>query len=111
EVAIQVEGNTTNDTARQAHVEITDQALVNSTYTPANISVEPGQQVVWTNNGTYGHTVTFENETLESSDLIAPGGNYTLTLPEDLAPGEYAYHDTATGVAEPGQGILYIPAA
>lgn len=60
-------------------------------FDPAELEVEPGDTINWTNLDQYGHTVTFQNETLEIDEDVAAGEYFNWTVPEDLAPGTYEY--------------------
>jgi plastocyanin len=67
-------------------------AMINTTFEPNEITVQPGTTVVWTNEDTFAHTVTsgageiadgmFDSGTLES------GQTYEYTFDE---PGIYEY--------------------
>ena len=43
---------------------------------PAQVNVSKGQEVVWTNNDSVNHTVTFQDGSVTSGN-IAPGGTFT----------------------------------
>jgi plastocyanin len=66
-------------------------------YSPDNATVVVGvnNTLVWTNNDSLGHTVTFTSvppgATVSNSDLIGPNQTFTLTL---TVPGTYHYFDT-----------------
>lgn len=64
-------------------------------FSPQAITVNAGDTVVWTNEGTTDHTVNADNG-LFNSGLIAPGGSFSETL---SAGGTYAYHDQSYGAA------------
>ncbi len=49
-----------------------------------------GMEVIWTNNDSMAHTVTFDNGMADSGS-IAPGGTFAFFFTK---PGTYAYHCT-----------------
>ena len=57
-------------------------------FTPATLTVAPGQPIVWINNDSIPHTITSDDGQWDSGEL-APGKQFTLTLHQ---PGTYAYH-------------------
>ena len=69
-----------------SQVRIEDFAFV-----PANIVVEAGTTVTWTNYDGVGHTVTSDEGDELDSDLL--GGNETFSHTFD-EPGAYRYHCT-----------------
>lgn len=75
--------------------------IQNFMYDPSERTVHPGDNITWENADAATHTVTFDNETLGDSGDIESGENYTLTVPEDIEPGTYAYtcthHPTMEG--------------
>jgi YVTN family beta-propeller protein len=57
-------------------------------FAPATITVQPGQEITFTNDDPVAHTSTSATGTWDSGD-IAPGGSFKTTLQQ---PGTYAYH-------------------
>lgn len=82
--------------AGAASVEIIDFA-----YAPQVITVAPGQALVFTNADLDEHTVTSETSDVLVSDVIPPGGQFSVTLDE---PGTYDYvctiHEFMSGSVE-----------
>ena len=64
-----------------------------SSFDPAIITVKAGTQVIWTNEDTIAHRVTYTNKTAGSfeSPGIDPGKVYAKTFYE---PGRYEYADS-----------------
>lgn len=67
---------------------IVDVDIPGFSFSPANISVEIGTTVRWTNNHTIVHTSTSDDGVWDSGN-INPGNNYSFTF---LATGVYPYH-------------------
>jgi plastocyanin len=63
-------------------------AVLNTTFSPAELSVALGTTVVWTNEGAQPHTVASDEGIFESG-VLEFGGTYEFTFHE---PGEYPYH-------------------
>jgi plastocyanin len=67
-------------------------------YTPANVTIHPGDTVTWTNSGKEAHTVTADDDSWGTDDL-EPGQSFSQTF---TTPGTYSYscilHDNQTGV-------------
>ena len=63
-------------------------AISGYAFTPATLSVEAGQPIVWTNKDPVPHTVTSADGLWDSGE-VQPGASFTLTL--DHA-GAYKYH-------------------
>jgi YVTN family beta-propeller protein len=57
-------------------------------FTPATITVKPGQAITFTNSDPVAHTATSLTAAWDSGDL-SPGGTFTTTLQQ---PGTYAYN-------------------
>jgi len=70
------------DIATQS-VSINDNA-----FEPANLTIQPGQTVKWTNNGKHQHTVTSDKGDWGSAEL-APGQTFTATFTK---AGTFDYH-------------------
>jgi plastocyanin len=63
-------------------------SIIDFAYQPASAIVPAGDQVIWTNDDSFTHTVTFDAPAMGSGPL-SPGAKYTLTTG---VPGHYAYH-------------------
>lgn len=83
--------------AATINVSITD-----STYVQKNLTIQPGDTVVWTNNGTAPHTMTGDNGSFGSATL-QPGQTYSQVF---TAAGAYPYycqfHGNKGGVGQSG---------
>jgi plastocyanin len=55
---------------------------------PRTLKVKVGTTVIWTNQDVTSHTVTFDDGSVESGELV-PGESYEFTF---TAPGTYNYH-------------------
>ncbi|MEJ2202793.1 MAG: cupredoxin family copper-binding protein [Gemmatimonadota bacterium] len=64
--------------------------IANLNFSQADVMVDVGTTVVWTNRDPLHHSVTAEEGGFDS-DLIDPRGSFALTFD---APGTYAYHCT-----------------
>jgi plastocyanin len=75
--------------ARAANPDSVD--IVNLAYNPAELSVQVGHTVTWTNNDGLGHTATSDAGAPAAFDssTIAPSGTFQFTF--DVV-GTYAYH-------------------
>jgi plastocyanin len=70
-------------------------------YEPAQVTVDPGDTVVWVNNKAFPHNVVFDKvpggdaalaKSLSSAKLLSKGGQeYSVTFPADAPAGEYSY--------------------
>ena len=56
-------------------------------FSPADITVKPGDTVVWTNNDLVAHTVTSKDGTFDSK-VIPPGATFKLVARKK---GDFAY--------------------
>jgi plastocyanin len=61
------------------------------TYSPDEITVKAGTQVVWTNTGAVAHTVTADDGTSFDSGSVDPNASFTLA---PTMAGTFAYHCT-----------------
>jgi plastocyanin len=61
------------------------------TYSPGEITVKVGTQIVWTNTGAVAHTVTADDLTSFDSGTIDPKATFKLT---PAMAGTFAYHCT-----------------
>jgi len=75
-------------------------AIVDYSFTPANVTVKVGSSVVWTNGGSVAHTVTADDGSFASGQLASPtgggiygggsaGGSFSRMF---SAAGTYTYH-------------------
>ena len=69
--------------AESASVTIADLA-----YSPTEISVAAGSEITWTNDDKAPHTVTFDDEGVDSSEELKTGDTFSTTFDE---AGTYAY--------------------
>ena len=72
-------------------------------FQPVNLTVKPGDTVNWVVNKVPPHNVIFDDKAIPGKDKdlakslshpqleMAPGKGYELTIPKDLAAGEYSY--------------------
>lgn len=80
-------GSNPND---QTPVEgVTQVRLEDFAFAPANIVVDAGTTVTWTNEDNVGHTVTSDDGDELDSPLFGRNETFTHTFTE---PGTYAYH-------------------
>ncbi len=70
-------------------------SVLDNSYSPQNVNIDPGDTVVWTNYGSLSHTVMADSGIFTSSTLN-PGVNFAYTF---NTPGTYAYHDQSYGSA------------
>jgi len=59
-------------------------------FSPANVTVQAGSKVVWTNNSDAPHTVTADDSAFDSGSF-SENGTFEQTFD---TPGEFAYHCT-----------------
>jgi plastocyanin len=87
------DGGEASDAPRQANVTMQDFA-----FDKPEVSVAPGGQVTWRNEGGALHTATFDDVKLESvkerfdTKRVQPGAQASLKAPEE--PGSYTYRCT-----------------
>lgn len=72
-------------------------------YDPATVSIQAGNTVVWTNEGTLLHTVTADDGSFNSSFDLMPGSEYTHLFTQ---PGTYAYSCLIHGAPQVGTIIV-----
>ena len=65
-----------------------DVAIMNFAFIPADLTVNPGDTVRWTNNDVVPHTSTSDTGVWDSGTL-QNGDTYTLSLSD---PGDFPYH-------------------
>ena len=70
-------------------------SILDNSYSPQNLTINPGDTVVWTNFGSVAHTVAADNNAFVSSSMN-PGVNFSYTF---NSPGIYPYHDQSYGSA------------
>jgi plastocyanin len=63
--------------------------ILDSGYSPATVTIRPGERVIWFNGGTRNHTATSDSGTQISSGTITPGEELAM---EFSKPGTYHYH-------------------
>jgi len=79
-----------SDPSDEAAVEgVTQVRLENIAFSPANIIVDAGTTVTWTNYDSAGHTVTSDDGDDLKSPLVGQNGTFSRTFD---VPGEYYYH-------------------
>jgi plastocyanin len=57
-------------------------------FEPAAAAIQPGDTIMWTNEGNQPHTVTSDDGQFDS-EVLNPGDSFTFTFPE---AGTYTYH-------------------
>jgi plastocyanin/peptidoglycan hydrolase-like protein with peptidoglycan-binding domain len=93
---VSVSGATLPNTQPLAQVVV---HMANIAYAPANLSVSPGTTVVWTNDDSVQHTVTF-NSGLIDSGPINPGQSFSTLFTQS---GTFPYYCKLHGA--PGSGM------
>ena len=85
-------GGRGSDPDAEAPVQgVTEVRLEDFAFAPANIVVEVGTTVTWTNEDSIGHTVTSDEGDELDSEILGEGETFSHTFTE---PGEYRYHCT-----------------
>jgi len=85
-------GGAGSDPSKETPVEaVTDVRMVNFAFAPANIIVDVGTTVTWTNDDAVPHTVTSDDGGELNSELLNPGDTFSHAFD---TPGAYAYHCT-----------------
>lgn len=83
-------GGQGSDPADETAVEgVTQVRLQDFAFSPANIVVDVGTTVTWTNYDGVAHTVTSDEGEELKSPLFGQDGTFSYTFDE---PGEYFYH-------------------
>ena len=78
---------------RPATTKVTIEAM---RFSPAEITVKPGDTILWTNNDIVAHTVTSQTGAFDSN-LIPPGGTWKFVVKKTGAFGyKCSYHPTMT---------------
>ena len=70
-------------------VGVTEVRMDDFAFAPANIVIDAGTTVAWTNLDGDAHTVTSDEGDLLKSGLLGKGETFRYTFD---TPGEYAYH-------------------
>jgi plastocyanin len=78
-----------SDPGREAPAQVTQVSIEDFAFAPANIVVEVGATVTWTNEDSTRHTVTSDDGDVLDSPLFGRGETYSHTF---TAPGDYYYH-------------------
>ncbi|MEN9560937.1 MAG: hypothetical protein RIQ56_210 [Candidatus Parcubacteria bacterium] len=91
--------------AAQINVSIGD-----NTFSAQTVTINPGDTVVWKNNGQRSHNVIADNGSFGSA-TIAPGGTFTYTF---NTPGTFRYycsfHGAPGGIGQSGAVVVAQPA-
>lgn len=90
--------STTSATPAAAGASTRDIQIVDNAFEPRSVTAATGTTLRWTNMGKAKHTVTFTAGASSTSELLATGAVYELTL---VTPGTYRYicalHPEMTG--------------
>jgi plastocyanin len=62
--------------------------MKNIAFNPTSVTVKPGDKVTWTNNDTVAHTVTLDDNSVDSGE-VAAGATFANTF---ATAGTFAYH-------------------
>ncbi len=73
--------------------------IASFSYDPADLTIEPGDTVVWTNNDFTAHTATARNGEFDSGDIAANGGTFSFTFNGNTGDIPYicTHHETMSG--------------
>jgi len=82
-------GNTNANGNSNVPSKATDVTIKNMAFGPAQVTVQKGATVKWTNQDSVVHTVTSDDNKFTSSGNLSNGGSYQFTF---NTPGTYAYH-------------------
>ena len=82
-------GRGSNPTGETPALGVTVVRIEDFAFAPANIVIEAGATVTWTDFDSARHTVTSDDGDELDSPLFGRGETYSHTF---LEPGEYAYH-------------------
>jgi plastocyanin len=63
-------------------------SIKDTAFNPTTITVKAGDKVTWTNNDGFAHTVTLDDNSVDSGNLT-PGATFANTF---AAAGTFAYH-------------------
>jgi plastocyanin len=84
-------GRGSNPAAESPVPGVSQVRIENFAFVPANIVVDVGTTVTWTNDDVVPHTVTSDDGDELDSELLNPGDTFSHTFD---TPGAYAYHCT-----------------
>ena len=84
-------GRGSNPADETAVLGATQVRIEDFAFVPANIVIDVGTTVTWTNYDSVGHTVTSDDGDALDSALVQDGDTFSYTFD---TPGEYAYHCT-----------------
>lgn len=71
------------------HAEEFKVGMKNWEFNPQNLTVKVGDAVLWINDDDSHHTVTFEAQSIKSSENIKPERQFSITFEKT---GEYKYY-------------------
>src|SRR5215217_6660407 len=63
-------------------------AIEDFDFEPADVAIQPGDTIMWVNEGNTPHTVTSDDGRFDS-EVLNPGDSFRLTFPE---AGTFSYH-------------------
>src|SRR5918912_1371511 len=84
------------------------QATTSNTFSPASVTIAPGESVTWTNVGGNPHNVHFDDG---FTDPPTPSSSNWTTKRTFDAPGDYRYHCDFHGTAMSGRVVVMDPNA
>ncbi len=84
-------GGGSNPDKQAAVAGLTQVRMENFAFAPANIVIDPGATVTWTNYDSVAHTVTSDGGGELGSPLLGKNETFSRTFEK---PGEYRYHCT-----------------
>ena len=82
-------GDGSDPSSETPAVGVTEVRLEDFAFAPANIVIEPGTTVTWTNHDSVVHTVTSDDGNELESEQFGKDGTFSHTFD---APGDYSYH-------------------
>jgi plastocyanin len=62
--------------------------MKNIAFSPTSVTVKAGDKVTWTNNDSFAHTVTLDDNSVDSGE-VAAGATFENTF---ATAGTFAYH-------------------
>lgn len=69
-----------------------------SAFTPSEVTVDRGEEVTFRNGSSVPHTVTFDDASVPSKDLLSPGGTHEVTFnSEGTFPFKCLFHPGMSG--------------
>jgi len=63
--------------------------IKNFAFNPLTAQIKKGGSVVWINNDSVAHTITFNSSSMPSSSVLSPGQSFTTTF---ATTGTFSYH-------------------